>query len=346
MIDATVAARSGAHARFLREARGAGALGHPNVASVFQYGVRDADGQPFYAMELIDGETLEERVHRSDPLSVALPLEIAQLVRLPYGPSYGDLRLDPDWDALRGDARFEALCCELAAALLAVGLPSAGLSAADLTVDGGNTYTVKTSQSYGNVIVGNTGTGTINHSAGTFAVGQSLYLGNNATGVGTHNLSGTGALTASTGVNVGYDGQGDFEQIGGSVALGGAGLFLGVDNGSSGTYNLTAGSVAINAGGLVVGDRGGSTRTMTQSGGTLTVGSGLAFALAENPGSSGAAIRSAGRGRFPPPDCPWASAAPARSPRTRASSRPTAARSRSAAGPVPPRARTVSTAAP
>ena len=41
---------------------------------------------------------------------------LAELVRLPYGPSYGDLRLDPDWDALRGDARFEALCRELAPA--------------------------------------------------------------------------------------------------------------------------------------------------------------------------------------------------------------------------------------
>ncbi len=42
---------------------------------------------------------------------------LAQLVRLPYGPSYGDLRLDPDWDALRGDPRFEALCKELAPAV-------------------------------------------------------------------------------------------------------------------------------------------------------------------------------------------------------------------------------------
>ena len=39
---------------------------------------------------------------------------LAGLVRLPYGPSYGDLRLNPDWDALRGDPRFEALCRELA----------------------------------------------------------------------------------------------------------------------------------------------------------------------------------------------------------------------------------------
>ena len=39
---------------------------------------------------------------------------LAELARLPYGPSYGNLRLNRDWDALRGDARFEALCRELA----------------------------------------------------------------------------------------------------------------------------------------------------------------------------------------------------------------------------------------
>ncbi len=75
IIGAPVAMRPGTRARFLREARGAAALRHPNVASIFQYGVREADGQPFYAMEFIEGETLEERVRRDGPLPVALALE-------------------------------------------------------------------------------------------------------------------------------------------------------------------------------------------------------------------------------------------------------------------------------
>jgi hypothetical protein len=29
--------------------------------------------------------------------------------KLPYGPSYGELRLDPEWDSLRGDPRFEKI---------------------------------------------------------------------------------------------------------------------------------------------------------------------------------------------------------------------------------------------
>jgi hypothetical protein len=34
--------------------------------------------------------------------------------KLPYGPSYGMLRLDPEWDALRGDPRFEKIVASLA----------------------------------------------------------------------------------------------------------------------------------------------------------------------------------------------------------------------------------------
>ena len=53
-----------ARERFMREARAAAALRHPNVATVYQFGVREETGQFFYAMELVEGETLEERVRR------------------------------------------------------------------------------------------------------------------------------------------------------------------------------------------------------------------------------------------------------------------------------------------
>jgi hypothetical protein len=33
---------------------------------------------------------------------------------LPYGPEYGFLRLDPDWDPLRSDPRFQAMLASLA----------------------------------------------------------------------------------------------------------------------------------------------------------------------------------------------------------------------------------------
>jgi len=76
VIDARIAAHPEAHGRFLREARAAAGLRHPNVASVFYYGTRKSDGQCFYAMELVKGETLEERLRYSGRLPPALALEV------------------------------------------------------------------------------------------------------------------------------------------------------------------------------------------------------------------------------------------------------------------------------
>ena len=70
----------GAHAtreRFLREARAAAALRHANVASVFQFGAPTETGRCYYAMELVEGETLETLVRRDGPLPVEAALEIA-----------------------------------------------------------------------------------------------------------------------------------------------------------------------------------------------------------------------------------------------------------------------------
>jgi len=36
------------------------------------------------------------------------------LSKIPCGPSYGDLRLNPVWDALRGDPRFQKIVASLA----------------------------------------------------------------------------------------------------------------------------------------------------------------------------------------------------------------------------------------
>ncbi len=66
-----------ARERFMREARAAAALRHPNVATVYQFGVREETGQFFYAMELIESETLEEGVRRLGPLDVLTTIDIA-----------------------------------------------------------------------------------------------------------------------------------------------------------------------------------------------------------------------------------------------------------------------------
>jgi serine/threonine protein kinase/tetratricopeptide (TPR) repeat protein len=64
-----------ARLRFLREARAAASVRHPNVASVFHWG---RTGQNyFYAMEFVEGETLEKLIKRSGWIEVKLALEIA-----------------------------------------------------------------------------------------------------------------------------------------------------------------------------------------------------------------------------------------------------------------------------
>jgi serine/threonine protein kinase len=81
VIRLAIAGRSAeARERFLREARAAAALRHEHIATIFQFGIREESGQCFYAMELIEGETLEERVRRAGPLDVRTSVEIAQQV--------------------------------------------------------------------------------------------------------------------------------------------------------------------------------------------------------------------------------------------------------------------------
>ena len=67
-----------ARLRFLHEARAAASVRHPNVASVFYLG-RSAEGY-FYAMEFVEGETLQNLIKRSGRLEVKLALEIATQV--------------------------------------------------------------------------------------------------------------------------------------------------------------------------------------------------------------------------------------------------------------------------
>ena len=69
-----------ARERFVREARAAGALRHENIATVYQFGMRQETAQYFYAMELIEGETLDERVHRAGPLDARTTIGIAEQV--------------------------------------------------------------------------------------------------------------------------------------------------------------------------------------------------------------------------------------------------------------------------
>src|SRR6187551_259226 len=76
VIDRKVAQNPGARTRFLREARAAANIRHANVARVTYYG--EQDGECFYAMELVEGETLEARVRRDGPMPLAVALDVIE----------------------------------------------------------------------------------------------------------------------------------------------------------------------------------------------------------------------------------------------------------------------------
>ena len=99
-----------ARQRFLREARAAGGLSHPNITTVFDVGQHE--GLPFLAMERLSGHTLAERLKQDARFDVEAILRIGlQLAAgLDYAHRHGvihrdlkpaNIHLDPDSDLVK-----------------------------------------------------------------------------------------------------------------------------------------------------------------------------------------------------------------------------------------------------
>src|SRR5438309_8479059 len=73
-----------AQERFMREARAAGALQHPNIVTIYDLG--ESDDQLFIAMELVDGRDLSSLIALSEPLALERKLDI--VIEVLQGLSY------------------------------------------------------------------------------------------------------------------------------------------------------------------------------------------------------------------------------------------------------------------
>jgi len=74
-------------ARFLREARAAGKLSHPNIVAGIDAGF--ADGYYYFAMEYVEGQDLGDRLRHQGPLSEREAVEYARQVALALDHAHG-----------------------------------------------------------------------------------------------------------------------------------------------------------------------------------------------------------------------------------------------------------------
>jgi serine/threonine protein kinase/tetratricopeptide (TPR) repeat protein len=86
VINAHNLENESARSRFVREARAAARIRHPNVASVFHLGTKDDNY--FYAMEFVEGESLDHLIKREGSLDLGLALDIADQVAAALGAAH------------------------------------------------------------------------------------------------------------------------------------------------------------------------------------------------------------------------------------------------------------------
>ncbi|PZM77479.1 MAG: hypothetical protein DKT66_24645 [Candidatus Melainabacteria bacterium] len=81
--------------RFQQEAKAAFVVQHPNIIAVNDFGLLD-DQTPFLVMEIINGETLGERIKRTGRLTIdeAIPIFVQACFELGYAHDHGIVHRD------------------------------------------------------------------------------------------------------------------------------------------------------------------------------------------------------------------------------------------------------------
>jgi len=93
-LHASLAEDEEFHARFLREARAAGGLSHPNIVVVHDVG--EIEGRPYMAMELVDGVPLADQLDKGHqfPIRDAVVIGLQLARALDYAHAHGIVHRD------------------------------------------------------------------------------------------------------------------------------------------------------------------------------------------------------------------------------------------------------------
>lgn len=93
--------------RFLREAKAAGALSHPNIVTIYDVG--EEDGYPYIAMELLDGEPLDKAAQRIGQFPVedvmAIGTQLGEALKYAHGVGVVHRDIKPSNIMLAPDGR-------------------------------------------------------------------------------------------------------------------------------------------------------------------------------------------------------------------------------------------------